>query len=66
LWWCTALITALWRQRQADIHEFKASLVYTVSLGQPGLCYTEKQYLKKKRRRSRKEEKKRINCFHVQ
>ena len=28
LWWCTPLIPALGRQRQVDLCEFKASLVY--------------------------------------
>ena len=30
-WWCTLLISALWRQRQVNRCEFKASLVYRVS-----------------------------------
>ena len=30
-WWCAHLIPALRRQRQADLWEFKASLVYRVS-----------------------------------
>jgi hypothetical protein len=30
-WWRTPLILALGRQRQTDLFEFKASLVYTVS-----------------------------------
>ena len=29
--WCTPLIPALGRQRQADISDFEASLVYTLS-----------------------------------
>ena len=28
-WWCTPLIPALRRQRQAELYEFKASLAYT-------------------------------------
>jgi hypothetical protein len=30
-WWCMPLITALRRQRQVELCEFKASLVYIVS-----------------------------------
>jgi hypothetical protein len=30
-----ALISALGKQRQVDLHEFKSSLIY---IGQPGLC----------------------------
>jgi hypothetical protein len=30
-WWCTPLIPALRRQKQADLCEFKASMVYRVS-----------------------------------
>ena len=41
-WWCMSLISALRRQRQADLCEFEASLVYRVSLGQLELCYIEK------------------------
>ena len=28
VWWCTSLILALGMLRQADLHEFEASLVY--------------------------------------
>ena len=27
-WWCTPLISTLGRQRQVDLNEFEASLVY--------------------------------------
>lgn len=40
-------IPALVKQRQADLYDFEASLVYKVSLGLPGLCNIEKPYLKK-------------------
>jgi hypothetical protein len=30
-WWRTPLIPALWKQRQADLCEFEASLIYRVS-----------------------------------
>ena len=30
-WWCTPVIPALRRQRQGDLCQFKASLVYRVS-----------------------------------
>ena len=52
------MIPALAKQRQADLCEIKASLVYKVNPGQPGLCYTEKPYLKKqnKHRKERNKE----------
>jgi hypothetical protein len=31
MWWSTPLDPALRRQRQADLYEFKASLLYRVS-----------------------------------
>ena len=31
VWWHMPLIPALWSQRQVDLKEFEASLVYTVS-----------------------------------
>lgn len=36
-WWHTPLIPGLWRQRQADFCEFKASLVYIMSSKTAGL-----------------------------
>jgi hypothetical protein len=47
-WGHTLLIPALGRQRQADLCEFEASLVYKVSPGQPALCNTEKPVSEKK------------------
>jgi hypothetical protein len=47
LWWCTTLIAALGRERQADLCKFKASLVYEVKPGLQGLCYIEKACLVK-------------------
>lgn len=41
------LIPALGRQKQVALSEFEASLVYKASLGQPGLCYTDKPCLEK-------------------
>jgi hypothetical protein len=35
-WWCTPLIPALKRQRQADLCGLRASLVYIPVPGQPG------------------------------
>jgi hypothetical protein len=36
-WWCTPLILVLGRQRQVNLCELKARLVYTESSSQPGL-----------------------------
>ena len=41
VWWQTSLVPALWRQRQASLREFKASLVYRVS-SRTSQKYTEK------------------------
>ena len=30
-WWCMHLIQTLWRQRQGDLCEFEANLIYKVS-----------------------------------
>ena len=45
VWWCMPLIPALVRQKQGDIYEFEASLVYKVSPGLPELYNIEKPYL---------------------
>ena len=37
------------REAQTVLCEFEASLVYKASLGQPGLCYTEKPHLEQPR-----------------
>jgi hypothetical protein len=39
VWWCTPLNPALRRQRQADLCEFEASLVYKSSSGQSELLH---------------------------
>lgn len=31
MWWHMFLVLAFWKQRPADLHEFKARLVYRVS-----------------------------------
>jgi hypothetical protein len=47
MWWHVTLIPALWKERQLDLCEFEASLVYRVSsLNSQG--YTEKPCLKTK------------------
>jgi hypothetical protein len=41
-WCCASLISVLGRQKQADLCEFKASLVFTNQIaGQPGLLHRE-------------------------
>jgi hypothetical protein len=44
--WCIPLIPALRRERQVDLCEFKASLVYKAS-PRTAKIYTKKPYLKK-------------------
>ena len=50
------LIPALWKQKKADLGEFKAILVYKVSPRQPGY-YTEKSYLKKQNQKTKNKQK---------
>jgi hypothetical protein len=51
---CIPLISPLRRrQRQADLSEFEANLVYKASLGQPGLCYREKPCLEKPKKQNK-------------
>lgn len=37
MWWSMLLIPILAGQRQAELHELEASMVYVVSLSQPRL-----------------------------
>ena len=50
-WWLTPLIPALGRQRQADLYEFQASLVYTVN-SRLHSVYIEKPCLEKENKRN--------------
>jgi hypothetical protein len=52
-------------QRWEDLCEFEASLVYKMSLGYPGLCYTEKPCLENKQtnKNKTKQKNKKIVCF---
>jgi hypothetical protein len=52
--WCTPLIPALRRQRQADFYEFKASFVYKAIPGQPGLLHRKKTKKKQKKKQNKK------------
>jgi hypothetical protein len=54
-WWHVPLISALGRQRQGDLCKLEASLVYRVSLGQPGL---HRETLSREREGRREEERK--------
>jgi hypothetical protein len=52
--WCqTFLILALGRQRQTELCEFKVSLVYKASPGQPELCYIENPIWKNKTKQNK-------------
>ena len=53
-WWCRPLIPALGRQRQADLYEFVASLIYKSQFQNCSGCYTEKPCLKKTKKEKRK------------
>ena len=55
----TPLIPALGRQRQADLYEFKASLIYRVS-SRTGSKGAEKPVLKKTRTKNKIQNKKRL------
>ena len=60
MWRCTPLIPALRRQRQEDLCEFKASLVYMVSSRTAReLCNREILFQKSERQRERKRERER-------
>ena len=55
--WYTSLIPALGRQRQVDLREFKASLVYRMSSRTDSKA-TEKPCLEKKQTNKKKKKKK--------
>ena len=61
MWWRRSLIPALWRQRQGNLCEFKASLVYIASFRRAratqGNSVSKKK--KKKRREKKRKEKRR-------
>ena len=48
-WWCTPLVPALGRQRQADLSEFEASLVYQAS-SRTARIVTQKNNVSKKKK----------------
>ncbi len=54
-WWRTPLILALRRQRQVDLSEFEASLVYRVSSRTESQGCTEKLCLEKQKRGKKEE-----------
>ena len=61
-WWHTPLIPALGRQRQVDICEFKASLVYRVN-SRTGSNATEK--LEKQNKQTNKQTKTKKDAFSI-
>jgi hypothetical protein len=63
------LIPVFGRQRQGDLCEFEASLVYKASLEQPGLVHTEKCCVEKqnktKQKRKRKKKTSAMQWWHT-
>jgi hypothetical protein len=55
VWWFRPLIPVLRRQRQAELYELEASLVYKVSLGQSGL-YRETLSRKRKKKKQQQQQ----------
>jgi hypothetical protein len=53
--WCTPLIPALWRQRQEDLYEFEASLVYKVSSRTTLRTVTQRKPVSRERGEGRRE-----------
>jgi hypothetical protein len=58
LWWQVLLIPALGRQRQVDLCELEASLVYKASQGHPGLLHKETLPHKTKQKQNKNKNKK--------
>lgn len=52
-WWCMPLLPVLGRQNQMGLCEFKASLLYRSSPGQPGLVTMRKPCLKAKEKKTK-------------
>jgi hypothetical protein len=63
MWWHMPLIPALWKQRQAYLSEFEASLVYIVSFRTARV--TQKTLSQKKKKKKKKERKKRKNHSYI-
>jgi hypothetical protein len=64
-WLCKPLNSALRRQRQVDLCEIEASLVYKVSPGQSGLCYTKKRPVSKNKKQKAEQNKTKQKCVCV-